>query len=357
MPLLYNAAVLRPPWSGVEKAVFSIAEALSALPGVDLKVLLPHDAPTGAIPAASIVRLPRWAGTRTGRIAWELGSAPGLARRLDATAFISPAYVAPPRLPCPSVLFLYDLHVYALPRLCSPTNVLHYRLRIPGSLRHAAAVAVPSPRVLDELRARFPGAAGKASVIPLGVSEAYRTAPSASQVAAVRRRHGLPNRFVLFVGDSAPRKNLPALVEAWRRLRADDPGLGLVLAGAPPHGGSLAAEDGIVRTGYVDEGDLPALYAAAAALAYPSIDEGYGLPVSEALALGRPVVASPEAVPDARVNAIVPCDPRSAASIAEALRAALAPSFRLPVFPIPSWRDTAEALVRLATEAASASEG
>ena len=350
MPLLYNAAVLRPPWSGVEKAVFSIAEALSALPGIDLRVLLPHDAPTGAIPASAIVRLPRWAGTRAGRIAWELHHAPRLARQLRADAFVSPAYVAPPRLPCPSVLFLYDLHVYTLPRLCSPANVLHYRLRIPGSLRRAAAVAVPSPRVLDELRARFPEAAEKASVVPLGVSDAYRAPPTAAQIAAVRRRHGLPGGLILFVGDPAPRKNLPVLVEAWRRLRADDPSLGLVLAGAPPRN-APPAEEGLVRTGYIDEAELPALYAAAAVFAYPSLDEGYGLPVSEALALGRPVVAAPGAVPDARAEAVVPCDPRSPASLAEALRAALAHPRPQAPSAIPSWRSVAEALARLARQA------
>lgn len=117
------------------------------------------------------------------------------------------------------------------------------------------------------------------------------------EVAEVRARLGLPERFIFSLGSVDPRKNVGLLVGAWRALpasvRAEVP---LVLAGGTastfaPDPSQRHLPDGVVHLGYVDDDDLPGLYAAATVFAYPSLYEGFGLPPLEAMAAGTPVVA------------------------------------------------------------------
>ena len=327
--LIYNAAVLRGRWSGVEWAVWQRAIEFfrAAAPGSFLLLAPRGVALSDGIPESAVVRLPRFTGCRAGRILHELFLMPGLVRRLLARhggaggRFIAPAYVAPPRLPIPFTLCLYDLHVYTHPGFCTLANRLHYRWRMPSSIRRAEVIEVPSEHVRDALERLFPKYAGKAQVRHLVLRDRFRGPATEAEKAAVRAKYGLPARYLLFVGDPAPRKNLPAALEAWRSVRRDEGNgdLAFVLAG------DMAPDDmavpGAITLGYVADADLPALYSAADALVYPSFDEGFGLPIVEARACGCPVVTSSptawEIAPDA-----IRCG-TDAASIAEALRKAL----------------------------------
>ena len=132
--------------------------------------------------------------------------------------------------------------------------------------------------------------------------------------------------FILFVGNMAPRKNLPGVLAAFGLLRSQDRDLHLVLAGAAPSASAAkAARAGtsVHWPGYVEPGDLPALYALAEALVFPSFDEGFGLPALEAMACGCPVVCSPGGAADVCGDAALVCDPASPASIAAAVQALL----------------------------------
>ena len=240
-------------------------------------------------------------------------------RRAGIDLFHAPAYVAPPRLPCPLVLSLYDLHVYTHPRFCTRANRLHYRARLPGSIRRAAAIIVPSRATRDILVARFPAAAAKTRVIPLGVSPAYLAPATHASQSRVRQRYSLPARFLLAVGDPTPRKNRGGIRQAWAALRAAHPSLHLVLVGAPGRA-APARPEGIHVTGYVDEEDLPVLYGLAEALLFPSFDEGFGLPVLEAMAAGCPVVCSDGVAREFAGDAVRYCNPSEPATIADALR-------------------------------------
>ncbi|WP_420453096.1 glycosyltransferase family 4 protein [Ilumatobacter sp.] len=137
-------------------------------------------------------------------------------------------------------------------------------------------------------------------VVPLGVDPVVATA---SERADARRRHDLPDEYVLFVGTLEPRKNLPRLLDAMRRLAASGTALPLVVVGANGWGDVRAglgdAAGGVgpgtvdVRfTGFVDAADLRGIYACATVFAYPSEREGFGLPVAEAMARSTPVVTS-----------------------------------------------------------------
>ena len=157
-------------------------------------------------------------------------------------------------------------------------------------------------------------------LVPLGV----RTERAgAEHIAQVRTAFNLPTEFILFVGTLEPRKNLAKLVEALRDHSDLPP---LVVAGATGWGDvAVEASDTVKFLGHIEDRFLGGLYAAASVLAYPSLWEGFGLPVLEAMAQGTPVVTS-EAISTQEVagGAAVLVDPRSAESIQHGIRAALA---------------------------------
>jgi glycosyltransferase involved in cell wall biosynthesis len=322
----YNALILRHPFSGVEKSVAELARALVARKVFDYHLLLPPgDGANWGEVRVPRLPVPAWCRGRGLRILYELTLLPAQLRRAKIDLLHAPAYVAPPRLRCPLVLSLYDLHVYTHPRLCTWTNRLHYRARIPASIRRAAAILVPSQATRNALADRFPAAAAKTHIIPLGVAPAYFEPCPAAKLKEVRDRHRLPDRYLLFVGDLAPRKNIGGILQAWERLRTAHPGLALVLVGAPA-GVAIADRPGILRTGYVAEADLPAIYAQARALLFPSFDEGFGLPVLEALAAGCPVVCSGGAAREFAADAARYCNPDDPADIAGQILPLLADS-------------------------------
>ena len=157
-------------------------------------------------------------------------------------------------------------------------------------------------------------------LVPLGV----RTERASTEhIAQVRTVFNLPSEFILFVGTLEPRKNLAKLVEALSG-QVDLPPL--VVAGAQGWGDvSVAASDNVKFLGHVEERFLGGLYASASVMAYPSLWEGFGLPVLEAMAQGTPVVTS-ELISTQEVagGAAVLVDPRSAESIQHGIRTALA---------------------------------
>jgi glycosyltransferase involved in cell wall biosynthesis len=183
------------------------------------------------------------------------------------------------------------------------------------------------------------------------------------ELKRVREKYGLPPRFFLFVGSLEPRKNLETLLRA---VAEDAGGLSLVVAGGRGWRNDeirerlAAAGRNVVPIGYVDDVDLPALYAAAIAMVYPSLYEGFGLPLVEAMACGTPVVttrvsALPETVGDAGVLLDDPLDARALAAAlarladdpAERERLSRAGLARAPLF---SLERTTSALVCLYRE-------
>jgi len=151
--------------------------------------------------------------------------------------------------------------------------------------RRADLVLCPSAATIGDL-VELGFEEGRIRHVPWGVEA---VAVSQADVDTVRTRYALPDQFVLYVGTVEPRKNVSRLAKATAALGSRMP---LVVAGAPGWGDAGGDEDAVRFLGFVPDRDLPGLYASATVFAYPSLDEGFGMPVAEAMAYGLPVVTS-----------------------------------------------------------------
>ena len=246
--------------------------------------------------------------------------------QLECDAILYPYWPSPPRRRVgapPAVMCVYDL-AYRLRPAEVPWQQRAYMGAVMGpALRQAAAVLVISKTTRDDLLSCYPipGLERKVTVIPLGVTPL----PPAGLLPP-----GLEPGYILAVSTIEPRKNYPRLLAAYRQLRARMDVPPLVIAGRPgwAYGDTLrqiAAEPGVRYVGHVDAADLSALYESAAVLAFPSLYEGFGLPLVEAMAYGVPcVVSSVGALPEVANGAAVLVDPEDVGSIAGGLERLLA---------------------------------
>jgi len=321
--------------TGVENAILELARALAAGGQEEYRLFLRADSPLPDITGPRFLtrrcRLP--ARSRLLRILYQQTVLPWRVRAAACDLLHAPGYVAPLVAGAPAVLTVYDLIALRFPQWCKRSNALNYRLQMPLSIRRARRIIVPSQSTRHDLVGRFPGAAGKVRVIPLGVAARFRPCTEPAQRQAVRERYALPPRFILFLGHNEPKKNLPGIVAGFCGLRKRSAAeVRLVIAGARGWGcgaveGQLR-ESGLAaavhRVGYVPPEDLPCLYGLAEVFVFPSLYEGFGLPPLEAMACGTPVVASDRgALPEVLGNAAIQVDPEDPAALAAALQAVL----------------------------------
>jgi glycosyltransferase involved in cell wall biosynthesis len=242
-------------------------------------------------------------GARPARLAWEQLRAPALAAGLGVDVWHGPHYTVPLRLRVPAVTTIHDLTFFDHPEWHERSKVLFFRRMIPASTRRAAAIVAVSgatARAIDEVLEP----AAPVLTIAHGVDhDRFRPGPAGDPAdLAVLDPLGVRPPYVAFVGTIEPRKAVPILVEAFARLAGDHRDLRLVLAGADGWGteearAAVAASrvaTRIVRVRWVPDDALPALLRQAAAVAYPSHEEGFGLPALEALACGAPLVTTAE---------------------------------------------------------------
>lgn len=259
---------------------------------------------------------------------WTQRGLPRAARREDADLIHLPTYIAPAAAPCPYVITMFDLTFRTMPtdRLWG----LYAQTMAGVAVRHCAAITALSFSAQLEIERTYPAAKGKVFVIPGGVDSAYCTRLDPSQILETCARLGVPRPYVLAVGSLDRRKNLGRLLTAFDYLKQhpEHKGLQLVLAGAPGEAAaslasqiaSLRSGDSVHWLGYVAQADLPALYQGAALLAFPSLWEGFGFPILEAMASGIPVLTSNvSSMPEVAGGAALLVNPLEPREIEEAI--------------------------------------
>lgn len=222
------------------------------------------------------------------------------ARRLQDWLLHTPNYVLMP-FAGPSLTTIHDLSWLNYPETHPVERVRFLDRHLPRTLEQARLVLTDSRSVADEIEAKLAVPRAKLRVVPLGVDAAYHPRTRAER-QPVLAKHGLDDQsYLLVVATQEPRKNLARLARAYAALppalRARHP---LVVVGARGWLNAelertlapLEARGEARRLGYVDEGELPLLYAGAHAFAFPSLYEGFGLPVLEAMASGVPALTS-----------------------------------------------------------------
>jgi len=217
---------------------------------------------------------------------------------------------------------IHDLTTWTMPQLHARSNV-RADAAFADLLRRADALIAVSECTKNDA-VRFLGLpAEKITVVHSGVAPQFFDASAGD----VRERYGLKRPFILSVGTIEPRKNIDGLIRAYRALPQDlRDEFELVLAGPMGLAGAETAE--LVRSvrylGYIPERDLPPLTAAASVFAYPSLYEGFGFPVAQAMAAGVPVITSNvSSLPEVAGDAAVLVDPRSEAELVKALQRVL----------------------------------
>lgn len=303
---------------GTASAVLDVARRLIDHPDIELVGVAGrhrHPPPAAFAPPSPPALLPLarpWLYETWNRLGWpRVEVATGPVDVCHSTTAIPAATAAP------HVVTVHDLAFLRTPERFTRHGVRVMRAGL-ERCRRADLVLCPSRATMSDLvDHRFDES--RIRVVPWGVVTADVGDVDRDRV---RRRHDLPDAFVLFVGTVEPRKNLPALAAANRTTEA---GLPLVVAGAEGWGSERTRAAGARFLGFVDPADLPALYSLATVFAYPSLQEGFGLPVAEAMAYGTPVVTSRgTSTEEVAGGAAVLVDPGDAESIAAGIDEAVA---------------------------------
>jgi glycosyltransferase involved in cell wall biosynthesis len=236
------------------------------------------------------------------------------------------SYLTAALLRIPSAVLMYDLIAFVPGARAQRRAARIERATIRPAVRRARRLICISQATEDDLLTRFPRATGKTAVVPLAADSRFgRERPDEELVAAAARHRVSPGGFVLAAGTLEPRKNLPRLIAAHARLPRELRAAYPLLVVGPP-GWELeealpaARSPDVTVTGFVPDEELAALYAGCSVFCYPSLYEGFGLPVLEAMQSGAPTITSSvSSLPEVGGDAVMYVDPRDESAIQGAL--------------------------------------
>ena len=289
--LVIDASIYREPASGVHLAVRNGVLAEVPFLQASFQSLLIASFPP--VPEVECMPLPTWAGTAVGRIFWQQCYLPRLLKKHEADLLHAEAYTMPLNCSLPVLLNVHDIIALEYPQWCSFQNVCHMRALLPGSIRRAAKCLVPTRHVAQRLQAVLGVPFRKIEIVPWGVD--YQRFSTVSQLLEFE----LPENYFLFVGNLEPKKNLEFLLKAYADS-AQQCQCALVIIGRA--GWKCTSLQQTLRNwsgpgqvrwlGRVPDPVVTAVYQKAKALIMPSLEEGFGLPILEAMASGIPVLHS-----------------------------------------------------------------
>jgi glycosyltransferase involved in cell wall biosynthesis len=325
-----TAIPVRPVGAG--RYVLELATALTRRDDVDLSLVTRRGdgARWRAIGKADVVEVAP--SSRPVRLAWEQVALPRVLREAGVDVHHAPHYTMPGRARVPKVVTVHDMTFFDHPEWHERTKGPFFRRAIRVAAKRADALVCVSAVTADRLRVRLDPQA-PVHVIPHGVDRSRFRPDAAGGDAAALDALGVRPPYVAFLGTLEPRKDVPALVGAFDRIAATHTELTLLIAGLDGWGAkdvtdaiARAAHGArIRRVGYVPDDAVPALLRQAAAVAYPSLDEGFGLPALEALACGAALVTTEDtAMAEVTGDAAVLIPPGDSDALGDALAALVA---------------------------------
>ena len=331
--------------AGVSRYTYMLLEALDQLAADDLSytvfIASTEAEAAAASPLGHSARLrlepAKWSTVGpVRRIAWEQTRLPARVREVGANVFHGPVNVLPERLPCPAVVTILDLAFVRYPEYFRPARRVYQRAFAERSAHTAALIVAISESTRQDIISTFHVPPERVKVVYPSISPDFQPPRDPAALAVFRARHNLPDRYLLYLGTLEPRKNLITLVEAYAQLLSASPDAPpLILAGAKgwyyeslfERVRALGIERHVTFAGYVSREEQALWYAGAALFLYPSLYEGFGLPVAEALACGVPTITTNvSSLPEAAGPVATQVAPTDAHMLASAMRTALADS-------------------------------
>ena len=269
------------------------------------------------------------------RIAWEQLTLPSLIRQKHIDVLHSPVNVLPERIPasCATIVTLHDLAFLRFPNVLTRAKRLYHRTFTVRSLRRATMLIAVSESTKRDAHELVNVPLERIQTIHMCIDKRFINVSTEEEKQQFREKQGLKDGFILYLGTLEPRKNIITLIDAYARLRQVY-GIRekLVLAGGKgwlydsifARVQQLGLEQEVLFPGFVADADQVLWYQSAAVFAYPSLYEGFGIPVAEALACGTPVVTSNiSSLPEAGANVALCVDPYDIQALTEALYQAL----------------------------------
>lgn len=277
--------------------------------------------PTGDCVEQRVIPFPRlWTHLR---LSWEM------TRRPPDLLFV-PAHVLPPIHPRRSIVTVHDLGYRYFPQTHRPLDRLYLDLSTRWNARAAARILADSEATKADLIREYGTPAEKIAVVYPGRDENLRRIEDSAAIAAVKAKYNIAGEYILYIGTLHPRKNLARLIDAFATVNAQCTmhNAQLIIAGRKgwlydeifARARALGLTDSVIFTGYVPDADLPALLSGARLFAFPSLYEGFGFPVLEAMICGVPVVCSnTSSLPEVAGDAALLVDPLDTAALAAAM--------------------------------------
>jgi glycosyltransferase involved in cell wall biosynthesis len=337
MHIAINAWFWDRPDTGSGQYLRQLVQTFSEItPRLKITLIAPQGVAVDAPQRVAVARVALRGRGHLAKVRFEQQAFPQAAGHAGADLAHVPYWGGPLSSPVPVVVTIHDLIPLLLPEYRGGPLARLYTGLVAASARGAAAIITDSEASKTDILARLSVPAERVHAVPLAAGADYQPT-AAARDAAVRQKYDLPPDYVLYLGGYDVRKNLHTLLKAYTYVRD---GLGdqvpLVLAGRLPEKRSPRFADmprlveemnlgDVVRPiGWIDEGDKPALYRMARCFVFPSLYEGFGLPLLEAMACGTPVVASSSSsLPEIVGEAGFSVDPRDARHLAGAIMAVL----------------------------------